>query len=148
MDRSESPKKIALFGGTFNPIHLAHLRCAEEIREAFGFEKLIFVPAHIPPHKKAELVESKHRLKMVELAIEGNPYFDISDIELKRGGKSYSIDTVRHFSSLLEDKKGLYLIMGLAALFILYVITQYPCYRLLRKAKFKQFMAKLWQMTF
>ncbi len=91
-------KKIGLFGGTFNPIHLGHLRGAEEIREAFGLQEVIFIPAAIPPHKVAEeVIEAKHRLEMVRLATATNPFFSTTDIELLRPEKSYSIDTIRYF---------------------------------------------------
>src|SRR5215813_14423860 len=67
------PVKIGLFGGTFNPIHFGHLRSAEEVREAFALDRIYFVPAAQPPHKKANvLADATHRLKMVELAVTGN----------------------------------------------------------------------------
>jgi nicotinate-nucleotide adenylyltransferase len=102
---------IGLFGGTFNPVHLGHLRGAEDIREAFGLKKIIFIPAANPPHKTREgLVDAGHRLQMVKLATSGNPYFSVSDVELKRAGKSYSIDTIRYFR---ERKQGdLFFILG------------------------------------
>ena len=87
-----------MFGGTFNPIHFGHLRGAEEIRGAFGLQKVIFIPVAIPPHKAAEgVVEARHRLKMVRLATSANPGFVVSDLELSRPGKSYSIDTLHYF---------------------------------------------------
>jgi nicotinate-nucleotide adenylyltransferase len=96
--RAGMGKRVGLFGGTFNPIHLGHLRGAEEIREAFDLEEVIFIPSSIPPHKVSEgVIEAKYRLEMVRLAISENPYFSLSDIELKRPGKSYSIDTIQYF---------------------------------------------------
>jgi nicotinate-nucleotide adenylyltransferase len=97
--KAGAPKKrIGLFGGTYNPIHLGHLRGAEEIREAFHLDEVIFIPSAIPPHKPTEeITDAKHRLEMVKLAIASNPFFSISEIELPRPGKSYSIDTLRHF---------------------------------------------------
>ena len=102
---------MGLFGGTFNPIHLGHLRGAEEIRDSFGLEKVVFIPAAIPPHKAAgKMMDASNRLEMVRLAVSGNPYFSASDIELKRTGKSYSIDTIRHFK---ETRVGpLFFILG------------------------------------
>ena len=92
-------KRIGLFGGTFNPIHSGHLRGAEEIREAFRLQEVIFIPAAIPPHKGTkEVIEAKHRFEMVRLATATNPYFSTTDIELLRPEKSYSIDTIRYFS--------------------------------------------------
>lgn len=91
-------RRIGLFGGTFNPIHLGHLRGAEEIRETFGLREVVFIPAAIPPHKAAEgVIEARHRLEMVKLGTATNPGFSATDIELARPGKSYSIDTIRYF---------------------------------------------------
>ncbi|TAN64359.1 nicotinate (nicotinamide) nucleotide adenylyltransferase [bacterium] len=91
---------IAVFGGTFNPIHFAHLRIAEEVRERLSPEKVLFVPAFIPPHKDADTAApATRRLEMVRLAIAGNPAFEASDIELRRLGVSYTIDTVRELKT-------------------------------------------------
>jgi len=93
-----------LFGGTFNPIHLGHLRGAEEIWEAFQLDEVIFIPSSIPPHKATENVtEAKHRLEMVKLATSSNPHFSASDLELSRPGRSFSIDTIRFFGEGKED---------------------------------------------
>jgi len=100
-----------LFGGTFNPIHLGHLRGAEEIREAFCLQEVIFVPAAFPPHKVTEtIIEAHHRLEMVKLAVQKNPYFSTSDVELRRPGKSYSIDTIRYFRE--RSPNSLFFILG------------------------------------
>jgi nicotinate-nucleotide adenylyltransferase len=107
-----SEKKIGLFGGTFNPIHLGHLRGAEQIREAFGLQEVVFIPAALPPHKVTEkIIEAQHRLEMVKRAIQKNPYFSASDVELKRSGKSYSIDTIRHFRERYQSSL-LFFILG------------------------------------
>jgi nicotinate-nucleotide adenylyltransferase len=83
---------------------LGHLRGAEEIREAFQLEEVMFIPSSIPPHKVTEnIIEAKHRLEMVMLATADNRYFSTSDIELTRPGKSYSIDTIRYFRRRRED---------------------------------------------
>jgi len=97
--KKERPgRKIGLFGGTFNPIHLGHLRGAEEIREAFGLQEMVFIPAALPPHKVTEkIIEAHHRLEMVKVATQKNPCFSTSDVELRRSGKSYSIETIRYF---------------------------------------------------
>jgi nicotinate-nucleotide adenylyltransferase len=94
---SSSPViRIGIFGGTFNPIHLGHLRSAEEVREAQGLDRILFIPSASPPHKGArDLAGAAHRLAMVKLAIAGNPHFRASSIELQRDGRSYSIDTLR-----------------------------------------------------
>lgn len=90
-------KRIGVMGGTFNPIHLGHLLIAEVSRETFALDKVIFVPAAHPPHKHADVLEAHHRYTMVEVAVLDNPYFTISDIEMKREGPSYTIDTIRAF---------------------------------------------------
>jgi nicotinate-nucleotide adenylyltransferase len=104
MKREEAKRRIGLFGGTFNPIHIGHLRGAEEIREAFGLQQVIFIPAATPPHKVTEeVIEAKHRLEMVRLATANNPFFSTTDIELSRPEKSYSIDTIRYFRERHPD---------------------------------------------
>jgi nicotinate-nucleotide adenylyltransferase len=87
---------LAVFGGTFDPIHIAHLIVAEEIVDQGVAERVLFVPAYIPPHKANEPVTpANHRLAMVRLAIRGNRRFSVSDIEIRKGGRSYTIDTLR-----------------------------------------------------
>jgi nicotinate-nucleotide adenylyltransferase len=101
---------IGIFGGTFDPVHIGHLRAAEEIREFFLLDGVYFVPAGIPPHKKRlEITDADIRLRMIKSAIRGNPYLHASEIELKRKGLSYSIDTVRTFEKRF---KTLYFILG------------------------------------
>jgi nicotinate-nucleotide adenylyltransferase len=86
--------KIGIFGGTFNPIHYGHLRAAEEVREKFHLAKIIFIPSKSPPLKTRNLPGSEHRYKMTEVALSGNSSFEISDIEFKRPGKSFTVHTV------------------------------------------------------
>ncbi|MBN1636343.1 MAG: nicotinate-nucleotide adenylyltransferase [Deltaproteobacteria bacterium] len=89
--------RLGVFGGTFNPIHLGHLRAAEEVRENLAFDKIIFVPSFIPPHKDLyDVVEGHKRLEIVRRAISEYPYFDVSSFEIDQGGKSYSIRTLEH----------------------------------------------------
>ena len=91
---------IGLMGGTFNPIHKAHLRIAEEARELCGLDRVLFIPAADPPHKPlAGEVSFARRCEMVRLAIAGNPAFELSEVEGEREGKSYSIDTLGYFHS-------------------------------------------------
>ncbi len=104
--------KIGVFGGTFNPIHIGHLRAAEEVRERLGLTKIIFVPAKKPPLKRAEIIEPTHRYKMMELALSGNNFFELSDIEYKRKGKSFTVDTVEELRCIY-DKADLYFILGI-----------------------------------
>ena len=90
--------KIAIMGGTFNPIHYGHLISAEEVRDRFGFDSIIFVPSARPPHKgRRNIIDPEHRYKMAILSTADNPYFQVSRIELDRMGPSYSIDTFRQF---------------------------------------------------
>jgi len=86
---------IGIFGGTFNPIHLGHVRLAEDVREAFSLNRIVFIPTNLPPHKSlGGDVDPIHRLRMVELSIEGNPSFECDDAEIRRGGVSYTVDTI------------------------------------------------------
>ena len=105
--------RVGLFGGTFNPIHLGHLRAAEEVREAIHLDLVYFIPAASPPHKaKSELAPAEHRLAMVRLATKGNRHFMASDVEIRRAGHSYTIETVRYFLATLRQPATLYLLMG------------------------------------
>jgi nicotinate-nucleotide adenylyltransferase len=86
--------KVGIFGGTFNPIHYGHLRAAEEVREKLGLDKILFIPSGSPPLKIKELADAKHRYKMTRLAIVTNRLFELSDIECRLSGKSYTVKTV------------------------------------------------------
>lgn len=91
---------VGVLGGTFDPIHIAHLAVAEEAREALDLEKVVFVPAAMPPHKVDRPVSDPvHRLAMVELAIADNPAFEASRIELDRSGPSYTVDTLERLAA-------------------------------------------------
>lgn len=104
--------KIGILGGTFNPIHLGHLILAEEIREKLTLDKIIFVPANLPPHKEGlDVAPCPMRLTMINLAAKGNRYFKVSDTEIKRKGKSYTIDTIREFKRLYPQDE-LFFIIG------------------------------------
>ena len=119
-------RKIGLFGGTFNPIHLGHLRPAEEIVEAFDLERVIFIPASYPPHKKKEgMIPASLRAEMVRLAISDNPRFSFSEVELERPGKSYSIETIEHFREKHGSKTHLYFILGLDAFLEIHTWKEY-----------------------
>src|SRR5258708_13112368 len=105
--------RVGLFGGSFNPIHFGHLRAAEEVREALALDLIYFVPAASPPHKvEGELAPADHRLQMVRLATKGNRHFMASDVEIRPGGSSYSIETIRHYLAPLRQPATLYLLMG------------------------------------
>lgn len=86
---------ICIFPGTFNPIHQAHIKMAEFALEHYGFDRIIFIPSYLPPHKNLDTNLAAHRLKMVKLAVSSNPKFIVSDIEYKLAGKSYSLITVK-----------------------------------------------------
>jgi nicotinate-nucleotide adenylyltransferase len=108
--------RIGLFGGTFNPIHLGHLRAALEVKKAFSLDRNYIIPSAIPPHKNnLGLVEAGDRLEMIRQAVSDHPDLVVSDIELKRSGPSYTIDTVNHFKSTFSEDSHLYLIVGLDA---------------------------------
>lgn len=108
--------RVGLLGGTFNPVHWGHLRAAEEIREMFELKQVIFIPTNISPHKESkEIVAAEHRLKMLGLAVNDNPYFFTSDVELKRPGKSYSIETIGHFKQTFGKELTLFFILGIDA---------------------------------
>ncbi len=108
--------RIGIFGGTFNPIHVGHLRAAEEIRERFDLKRVVFIAAAVPPHKEVEGgIPGEHRMEMVRLAISGNPHFSLSDIELKRPGKSYSIATIQFFRQKYGSDSEMFFILGMDA---------------------------------
>jgi nicotinate-nucleotide adenylyltransferase len=89
------PGSAGILGGTFDPIHHGHLAIAEEAREALGLERVLFVPAASAPHKSgAPTTAPRHRLAMARLAVVGNPAFEVADLEVRRGGVSYTVDTL------------------------------------------------------
>lgn len=105
--------RIGILGGTFNPIHMGHLILAEEAYFQLKLDKLIFVPTLIPPHKNVEPnINPQDRLKMVQLAIEENPSFEVSTFEIDSKNKSYSIDTLKEFKNLYGKAAQLYFITG------------------------------------
>ena len=107
--------KIGIFGGTFNPIHFGHLRAAEEVRYKCQLEKVLFIPAYIPPHKQKNslyIASSRARWDMVCLALSGNDAFLPSDIEIKKEKISYSIDTLKEIENIYPDYL-IFFIMGI-----------------------------------
>jgi nicotinate-nucleotide adenylyltransferase len=104
--------KIGILGGTFNPIHIGHLILAEEVREKRNLDRIIFVPTYLPPHKdNSDIIAARDRYNMIKLAIKTNRYFSVSDIEIKRDGRSYTIDTIKEFKKIYP-KDELYFISG------------------------------------
>ena len=86
--------RLCVFQGTFNPIHKIHLEVAKYAKEHFGFDSILFIPAYIPPHKSVDKSLAQHRYNMVETAISAFPFFEVSDIEYKREGNSYTYNTI------------------------------------------------------
>jgi len=97
---------IGVLGGSFNPVHLGHLRAAEEVREGQALDEVLLVPAAIPPHKDARgIAPAHHRLRMLELGIAGRPGLRAARLELDRPGASYTIDTLRALRAELGDRR-------------------------------------------
>ena len=106
-------KRIGISGGTFNPIHLGHLFMAQTALEKFDLEKIIFVPSFWPPHKSRQhILDASKRLEMVRLAVKDNPSFEVSEVEINRGGKSYTIDTIRYFHNQYPSDARFFFILG------------------------------------
>jgi len=102
--------RIGILGGTFDPIHYGHLIVANECRDAFQIDNVIFIPAKLPPHKiNRKITDFHHRYKMTKVAVEHYPFFSVSDIELNRSGPSYTIDTLEQ----MQSRSDLFLIMGI-----------------------------------
>jgi nicotinate-nucleotide adenylyltransferase len=106
--------KICLFGGTFDPPHLGHLLIAQTVCEVENFDKIVFIPAFKPPNKSMEnITPVKLRLEMLESAVLDNPRFEISQIEIQRGGTSYSLDTINQFKTEYQlTKDSLFFLIG------------------------------------
>ncbi|CAM2834312.1 nicotinate-nucleotide adenylyltransferase [Paenibacillus sediminis] len=94
--------KVGIMGGTFDPIHIGHLLAAESARDSYQLDEVWFMPSHIPPHKEAAGAAGKQRLEMVTIAIQNHPSFRLLDIEIARGGVSYTIDTIRELKKQYE----------------------------------------------
>jgi nicotinate-nucleotide adenylyltransferase len=110
--------RIGVLGGTFDPLHLGHLRAAEIVRDALRLDRVLFVPAATPPHKAAGLqrdarlvTESSHRLRMVELALAGERFFEASRVEVDRGGRSYTVDTMESLEAAFPGSR-LFFVVG------------------------------------
>ncbi|MEC4888592.1 MAG: nicotinate-nucleotide adenylyltransferase [Nitrospira sp.] len=113
---SSCPPRLGLFGGSFNPIHNGHLAIARQTHTLLALDRILFIPTGDPPHKQSgALAPARHRYEMVRLAITGNPAFALSDIEIARQGKSYSIDTIRALQPQQRPETALFFIIGLDA---------------------------------
>jgi nicotinate-nucleotide adenylyltransferase len=105
--------RIGILGGTFNPIHIGHLILAEEAHFKLKLDKLVFVPAFMPPHKSSlDVISAKDRFEMVKIAVEDNPAFEVSTFEIDSKKKSYSIDTLKEFRGVYGEDTQLCFITG------------------------------------
>ncbi len=110
MDQQTAPK-MGILGGSFNPIHIGHLILAQEAMERLGLGEVVFIPSATPPHKdKSALADADDRLKMVELAIRGDGRFRASDVEIHRGGISYTVDTIHCLRREHPDRELVFII--------------------------------------
>jgi nicotinate-nucleotide adenylyltransferase len=111
---TETRARIGVFGGTFNPVHIGHLRAAEEVVEALGLERMVFIPSADPPHKTDladdRIASAELRLEWVALAIRGNPRFEVDPLEIERGGASYSVETLRTIGARIAPEKPVFTI--------------------------------------
>ncbi|WP_438717066.1 nicotinate-nucleotide adenylyltransferase [Enterococcus sp. AZ109] len=113
MDLKEPLKQVGLLGGNFNPIHLAHLMIGEQIGQKLGFDRVELLPSYLPPHiDEKKTIDSQHRLKMVELAVEDNPHLTVNMVELARKGKSYTYDTIKQLTAEHPDTEYYFIIGG------------------------------------
>jgi nicotinate-nucleotide adenylyltransferase len=127
--------KIGVMGGTFDPIHIGHLVIAEEARAQFELETVVFVPSARPPHKVTmPHAPALDRLRMAELAVEGNRALNVSELEVKREGISYTIDTLRDLHGVYGSGAELFFITGADA--ILEMLTWKDPEKLLAESKF------------
>ncbi|MCP3025610.1 nicotinate-nucleotide adenylyltransferase [Halobacillus sp. A5] len=104
--------KVGLLGGTFDPPHLGHLIIAEHVCEMMGLDEIWFIPSHVPPHKQESSISADDRLVMVEKAVESNPHFFVSSIELERKGKSYTLDTIKELDAQFPSYNFCFIIGG------------------------------------
>lgn len=113
----DQKNRVGIMGGTFNPIHFGHLMTGECAYEQFGLDKVLFMPSKTPPHKTIqEHISADDRASMVKLAIEGNPHFAFSGMELERSGVTYTVDTLRELHQMHPDCQ-YYFIIGADSLF-------------------------------
>lgn len=105
--------RIGIMGGTFNPIHNAHLLLGELAKEEYKIDRLLFMPGGNPPHKRdKQIVSAEHRMNMCRLAIEDNPDFTLCDYEIKKDGYSYTVETLEHFKKTYPDDELFFIIGG------------------------------------
>lgn len=116
----EDPKKtyrLGIMGGTFDPIHMGHLVCAEQARDALKLDGILFLPAGNPVFKKhIRVTSAHHRVAMCKMAVQDNPHFDVSTIEVDRGGDTYTVDTLQALRDHFPKNVKLYFIAGADAI--------------------------------
>ena len=118
LDDPQKKYRLGIMGGTFDPIHIGHLASAEQVRERFNLDAVIFIPAGVPVYKKNKQVSSSDdRFEMCRLAVESNPSFDVSRIEIERPGDTYTVDTLRQLRDHFPPNVELYFITGADAVF-------------------------------
>lgn len=111
-------KRLAVFGGTFNPIHNGHLHLCKECAKQIYFDKILLMPTNLPPHKQTqELAKNQDRLEMCRLAVEHDPLFEVSDLEMQMQGISYTVNTLRRLKEIYSDWE-IYFIIGSDMLFM------------------------------
>ncbi len=106
---------IGIFGGTFDPVHIGHLRPVLEVLEDLALDELRLLPCHVPPHRAAPVASPMQRLAMLEMAIQGEPGLHVDDRELRRAGPSYTVDTLTSLRAELGDDMPLCLLLGMDA---------------------------------
>ena len=104
--------ELCVFQGTFNPIHKIHIKVAEFVKQNYDFNKILFIPAFIPPHKSVDKNLAIHRYNMVKLAIDGIDGFEVSDIEYKRNENSYTYHTILELKKIYDIKDKIHFIIG------------------------------------
>lgn len=153
-------KSLGILGGTFDPIHYGHIVAAECARDAFHLDRVIFVPAARPPHKDlVEVLDSRRRYEMVEIAARDNPNFEVSALELERKGLSYTVETMAIYLQKYPGAK-IFFIMGVDALMLIntwkdidrlvqlcnFIVVTRPGYQLNREEeRFQGLPELLWQ---
>lgn len=112
MESRPAARRIGIIGGSFDPVHIGHLIIAQDAAERLELSEVVFIPAAIPPHKQhLQRIDAGHRLNMLKLATESDLRFSVSDIEVQRGGVSYTVDTLRNLCDVYPDAT-LLLIVG------------------------------------
>ncbi len=117
LGKDGKPCRLGIMGGTFDPIHNGHLACAEQAREDLGLDVIVFIPTANPVFKRDQrIAPASERLAMCRAAIADNPYFDVSDIEIARGGDTYTVDTLRALRAHYPSNVELYFLTGADAI--------------------------------